>query len=888
MPPNIAVKEAYDAVLVDNMMQVARSLGIDTKRLPGVGGGAWGRAMNTGDLVKTRFAGPESVLAHEIGHILGFRYKLFDWMTMKDDRVPITRGKHKGELKPNPENAELRETIRKELRDLADLAVEGVAEVPESFQKYIRKGVEKEARMLEAWIHAPEKFKATAPTVYGRFEAFLHDHSELHGLIGISPSLVLGSGAMEIPVPGVTTLGEYYAPEPVARIINNYLSPGLRNSGNWLVSGAYDALRMAGNTLVQAEHALSLFHAINTSFDMANTSLGLGLRQVLTPGQRLAGVGRILTSPLAPVVNLWEGNRLLKAYSQDLKDITDPRVRKMIEAVILAGGRGRMDPQYHNHAVKALQQSIRDVVRGTPWRKLVGALALPVRTGMAAFELAAKPVMEWLVPRQKFAAFSMMAAHEFQRHKDGQITGDQLWERLRLSWASVDNRMGQLVYDNLFWNKTLKDSLMLAFRSVGWNLGSIREFGGGLIDVATTPLRVKRGDQWISERTAYTIGAVINYAAVGAVLTYLLTGRPPDDLEDYFFPPTGFTNPDGSPERLNLPTYAKDWYAWVKRPGRTVVNKLNPVVTRLSELWLNEDFFGTQVRDPQEPWFEQLKDVTRHIGKGFESFSFRNYQKMRRTGGGKLRSVAVSVTGITSAPAYLTRSPAMKLMLSYLADQSPQGARSEAAGQVREQRGRIRNAVRQGREPLPEDMYGLTADQVASAMAEGRQPMFGSLFKRLSLGPALNVFSASSDEERAHTVEMLRQKFYRANRERPDFEAEQALYGKLMGSLSPAQRAARPFYRPAPVTSEEDLSIAFRNFYDYRALRAAEKTAFPQFQQEAARLHAEARRLGIASEPVAKKALASAKSRYTALRKAAAEDPVDKMRYTRARAILGD
>ena len=43
---------------------------------------------------------------------------------------------------------------------------------------------------------------------------------------------------------------------------------------------------------------------------------------------------------------------------------------------------------------------------------------------------------------------------------------------------SVDNCMGQLVYDNQFWDRTAKDLAMLTVRSVGWNLGTLREVGG--------------------------------------------------------------------------------------------------------------------------------------------------------------------------------------------------------------------------------------------------------------------------------------------------------------------------------------------------------------------------------------------------------------------------
>jgi hypothetical protein len=53
--------------------------------------------------------------------------------------------------------------------------------------------------------------------------------------------------------------------------------------------------------------------------------------------------------------------------------------------------------------------------------------------------------------------------------------------------------MGQLVYDNLFWNRTVKDLSMASVRSVGWNIGDIRELPGGVKDAAVEATRKLMG-----------------------------------------------------------------------------------------------------------------------------------------------------------------------------------------------------------------------------------------------------------------------------------------------------------------------------------------------------------------------------------------------------------
>src|SRR5207248_799281 len=104
---------------------------------------------NTGRVV-TRFGGPESVLAHEIGHQLDWKYGLSDELA-----------KVKG--------------AGAELRALADLRYEG-EDAPASFKKYVRQAPEKMAALVEAYVHAPERLKEVAPNTFQWFSDFIHFH----------------------------------------------------------------------------------------------------------------------------------------------------------------------------------------------------------------------------------------------------------------------------------------------------------------------------------------------------------------------------------------------------------------------------------------------------------------------------------------------------------------------------------------------------------------------------------------------------------------------------------------------------------------------------------------------------------------------------------------
>lgn len=773
MPPEITKKEAYDSLMVEQLMNIARSIGVDAQRFVSIGGKRWGYAQwdpsqpKQAKKVRTKYAGPVSVLAHEIGHILGVRYDLYNTLrrAKEGESKKITRGKRKGEQKfvPTEEAVKHRKTIDVEWRALADARIKGT-ETTAGFKKYLRKAREKEAVMLESLIHAPKEFQRTAPTLFKLFKNFLNNHSELRPLLDLKPSLVLGESEAKIKIPGFTVLGHYYAPEPVAKVLNNYLSPGLRNNENILIAGTYNLLRQAGNMLNQAQLALSGFHALNVTTDMIASTLGHGVRQVTVKGQRLSGVANILTSPIAPLFRIWEGVRLRKAYKQQIDTIDDEKLRDMIIAVILADGRDRMDPFYYNQQIKALKKTLSDILKGAPKQKIKGAFKLPFNTFGAVLETLAKPLMEWYVPTGKMGLFSLLARHEMQRAEAGQISSEQLHERLISSWDSVDNRMGQLVYDNLFWNKTLKDVAMLSVRSVGWNLGSWREYGGVPVDILGTSGRLARGDVLLSQKMAYTIGAVVLYATLGAVIMRLLTGKDPEELKDYFFPKTGNRNPDGSDERLSLPTYAKDWFAYGTQPVKTVKHKLHPLWGLLADLTTNKDYFSTEVRHPGDPISQQLLDVAEHIGKEFLPLSVRNYKKMQKAEpSGK--NVWVSITGITSAPSYIVRSPAQKLMYRYIVENIPDRTRTRESQELYEYRRLIKNRLRKGDPVDSKAVIGrIGKTSFNRLVSDAKKEPFAEAFNRLSFAQALNVYAIATPAERKLARPLLVGKHGRARK----------------------------------------------------------------------------------------------------------------------------
>jgi hypothetical protein len=95
---------------------------------------------------------------------------------------------------------------------------------------------------------------------------------------------------------------------------------------------------------------------------------------------------------------------------------------------------------------------------------------LPLKkTIPAVIDASSRPIMEYWVPRMKLGAFYEMAHNILDTADKENWSQDQIRTRMQTAWDSIDNRFGQMVYDNLFWNKALRDVLMASTRSVGWN-----------------------------------------------------------------------------------------------------------------------------------------------------------------------------------------------------------------------------------------------------------------------------------------------------------------------------------------------------------------------------------------------------------------------------------
>jgi hypothetical protein len=744
--PFTDVEEARDASVIEGLGKVADGLGIDLSRKVNIdgprskaGGTVWGYSVQGGNKVVTKFAGDESILAHEIGHQIDDKFGL--WNKLKD-----LEQSYKAQGYENW-------SLSKQLRDVTDLTWEGKKpeDVPTAFKQYVREKEEKMANLISAYVHAPDRLKAVAPDVFNVLDELVDTTPPLQGLREIEPGIRLTTATGQVHAGGAVMAGRYYADPTVARVMNNAISHGL--------GPAWDNVKGLNNALNQLQLGLSGFHFTGTAINAGISDVALGVRQLARGdlGTGAASVARGATIGASFARDLAEGKSLvdgLKANSPEAYAVLKEKLNP-------AGGRLNLDAPYRAQMVEQMRRAwANQNYLGAAWR-----------APFALMQTAAKPLMEYAIPRVKLGAFLDLA-----RDIDERLTPEADKSRAyATAWDSIDNRFGQLVYDNLFWNKTARDVAHLSFRSVGWNLGTVRELGAG----ATTDLARALKGQGVSDRLLYTFTLPLYVGTMGAIYQYLHTGQGPQEMKDYFYPKNGRTEPNGMVSRTTMPTYMKDVQAYASHPLMTAWHKQSPLLELTRDLMTNESYFGDMIRNPDDSAGQQLAQVGRYALKNALPFSVQQFQRAGQetaTPEGK----AESFLGFVKAPASMERTPAETLMHDFL---GPRPARTPEQVEQAGVRADLREAVKTG----DKDTVRSLAPTVGKAslsriLRDSRLTGTQSQFKRLSLEQQLQVYTAASPSERA-------------------------VFGPLFGNLSPRLANAPPEQVPALVQQLRQLGL---------------------------------------------------------------------------------
>jgi hypothetical protein len=551
-----------------------------------------------------------------------------------------------------------------------------------------------------------------------------------------------------------TTLGNYYAAENSARIINNYLSKGLW--GNVF----YDTFRGLNNTITQVQLGLSAFHIGFTTIDATISKVANGI-DYLFQLKPVDALREIAFAPVSIIANPIKGDKLLKAW---YGKPSTPEMQEIAKLMEIAGGRVKMDQFYANNFTERIRENLKN-------HKFVTAgLQVP----LSILEWTSKPIMEYIVPRQKLGVFADMAKEITKNHPD--YTPEELRIALQNAWSSVDNRLGQLVYDNIFWNKVTKDIAMASVRAVGWNLGSIREIAGApgqAIHVLWDALHGRKSQE--THKVAYVIALIGVQMLISAIYQYIRTGEAPDEIKDYFFPKNGGTDSKGDPQRSSMPTYWKDIYSYSQEPGKTAANKLSPIFGIMYQLLVNKDYYGTRIINKDDKAYQIGLDYLNYFKDQFTPFGIRNVQKQDSK---EEADYILPFIGITPAPRDLNMTKAEKRAYEIMQDKLPVGGRTKEQADESEFKRELTKRLQAGENPVKVlgDAYsdGKISESEANYIYENyNKSGLEKAAKKLSYEELKSVYELANDKEKSELYQMLKDKLENKLKRRKELSTDE-------------------------------------------------------------------------------------------------------------------
>jgi hypothetical protein len=428
---------------------------------------------------------------------------------------------------------------------------------------------------------------------------------------------------------------ELYAPKEAAAVYNNAISRGFYDSP---IGPALDIMQRATNSQRMLELGLSGFHGTTMTMESITNRMTQGIYQVVGGAMDkdlkrvMGGLGKMGTSMAGPVLQTSKGSQLRKVY---LGAAGDPLMEHITNLLEHAGGRavgsrhardysmsavGSYWDAFRKGALKAQLQADMVEAKGGMWP----SLKVGFRHVGRIFETTMQPIFDYYIPRLKDGAFYDAMADWLKANPTA--TYAQQAAQARKIWDSMDNRFGELVTDNIFWDAHLKQTAQLMLRSYSWDMGTLREIGGGVKDLLS--------GQW-TQRAAYIFGLTAATAMVSGIISKLHNQNfVPESVEDLVAPKTGGVQSlnvpstgfgrsavSSAPERMAIPSYMKDVLGWYENWQQEAKNKLATAAKMPFELISNTDWKGDPIINPESTAPEWAKAWLKYTIDAFTPIS---------------------------------------------------------------------------------------------------------------------------------------------------------------------------------------------------------------------------------------------------------------------------
>lgn len=416
-------------------------------------------------------------------------------------------------------------------------------------------------------------------------------------------------------------VGQKWVHPDAARLLSSMTDSGFAKFS------LYRLLRTAANFVTSVNLAGPGFHSTFVTLDAMSTDLALGMqemsRALFNPtkglwGEAAQGALSMLRSPLAPLLNARAGAAMhMLAKNPGINRPTilglpTTAVSDALKAYMEGGGRFGLEDIYKSSprqgsfwkGLKAqfmpsdghmtFTQEIAEMARDTYGDVRVGgALKIPAWTALMTGRLLARfgdtlsaPLMGFYVPGLK--------AGTFYRHMQSAMRvapnmGPLEVQRVAGNISSmIDNRFGEMVYDNKFWNSYAKTAGQLAFRAMGFNYGALdtiavgsKEIGKAIIGRPdrlavpkynpTTKMMEDTEIKQFGSKASALIGMAMFTALAGAFIMGL-----EGTLDDKSWTPYDLLYPKlANGTRIKLPSHMNNAYEFYNHPGESFRNRVN-------------------------------------------------------------------------------------------------------------------------------------------------------------------------------------------------------------------------------------------------------------------------------------------------------------------------
>lgn len=520
---------------------------------------------------------------------------------------------------------------------------------------------DKTIRFIESGTKPPDGFEPV--------DVMVNDTARRKYLKIKQPTGATQTNALGQPTPittDVTVKGQWYIDQHAGRLLNNFLSRDLWREDTPMGSVGKTALELK-NVYTTVELGLSPFHAVAEGIEAMSSQMGLGFRKMINTGllkgdvsQIAKGAVDVITAPFAPKSLFSLGRETIKYLTKEqFKNTPEaksflakhPDAGHYFDLLFEGGGKLEVSEEYKLKTVKALSEAYKN-------NNYVGA---GIRALPAINEAILSPLFNHYIPNLKVGIFMreipQALAENAQRIREGKTTEAEV---ARKTWAFVEDRIGEMNFDNLFWDRTFKTSAQLMFRSVTWKLGNLRAMGGALPEQGmeiVSALREGRTPN-LSPKTAWLFGLTTMATLLGTITQYGFTGTYPESIKDIVAPRI---NKDDPNERVVVPTYWKDAMHLKHDPWKYLTSSFSGIWSKMMDLWnpfnpaaSNRDFYNYQIYNPNDKLFgKKGKDMLTYLMP--KPFSIASFEKMKEKGE-PMSKQALSFMGFLRAPGYLTHS----------------------------------------------------------------------------------------------------------------------------------------------------------------------------------------------------------------------------------------